>query len=283
MNPSTIACLDGWLAARLDDTAQEWLQDRIDKIAAGDLKQLYLGFGLVARKLPKVALDPTPDELAAADDAVSEWRPAHWSLPDVARTRLVLTLQEREAEFTSALDRLFSAGEVHELIALYQALPVFPYPQAHVNRAAEGIRTNMGAVFKAVAHHNPYPARHLPNGLWNQMILKCLFVEVKLSPVIGIDERKNPALTRMLCDYAHERWAASRPVSPELWRCVDAAHDNGALGDLKRVLEQGNDSERRAAALSLASSKSEEASQLLNSDSQLSEQVAEQQLTWENL
>ncbi|MBR9802262.1 hypothetical protein GYB59_11470, partial [bacterium] len=98
-----------------------------------------------------------------------------------------------------------------------------------------------------------------------------------------IDERKNPALTRMLCDYAHERWAASRTISPELWRCVDPAHDQAALEDLKRVLDQGSERERRAAALSLASSDSPDARKLLESDPHLSEEIASEQVSWENL
>lgn len=283
MAEQTISLLDEWLASRLNETAQQWLQDRVEKVEAKDLQQLCLGFGLVARKIPKEPFEGTPEELAAAEDAISGWRPQGWSLQDLARTRLVLALQEEEGLFQTTLDRLFAAGEVHELIALYQSLPLFPYPKSHVNRAAEGIRTNMGVVFKAVAHHNPYPAAQLPEGLWNQMILKCLFVEVSLKPVIGIDERKNPALTRMLCDYAHERWAASRTISPELWRCVDPAHDQAALEDLKRVLDQGSERERRAAALSLASSDSPDARKLLESDPHLSEEIASEQVSWENL
>ena len=78
----------------------------------------------------------------------------------------------------------------------------------------------MRVVFEAVAHRNPYPAEHFAEPAWNQLVLKALFVGSPLDPIVGLDARRNPTLARMLCDYAHERWAASRPVSPELWRCV---------------------------------------------------------------
>ena len=42
----------------------------------------------------------------------------------------------------------------------------------------------------------------------------------------------------MLRDYAHERWAAGRPVAPELWRCVGPFAEGAALDDLARVLRQ---------------------------------------------
>ena len=68
------------------------------------------------------------------------------------------------------------------------------------------------------------------------MVLKALFVETTLAPIVGLDERANPELARILRDYAHERWAAGRPVSPELWRCVGPfATDAAALDDLDRA------------------------------------------------
>ncbi len=52
------------------------------------------------------------------------------------------------------------------------------------------------------------------------MVLKALFVGSALDPIIGLDDRANPELARILIDYARERWAAARPVTPELWRTV---------------------------------------------------------------
>ncbi len=83
------------------------------------------------------------------------------------------------------------------------------------------------------------------------MVLKALFVGVALHPIAGLDDRANPALMRMLCDYAHERWAAGRAVSPELWRCVGPHADEAARADLERVLAEGEPGERKAAAWAL--------------------------------
>jgi hypothetical protein len=103
-----------------------------------------------------------------------------------------------------------------------------------------------------VAHRNPYPAERFDENAWNQMVLKALFIGSALAPIQGLDRRANPTLMRMLCDYAHERWAAGRPVSPELWRCVGPHADDAALDDLARVLREGGAAEREAAALALA-------------------------------
>ena len=97
----------------------------------------------------------------------------------------------------------------------------------------------MRAVFEAVAHRSPYPKEQFAENRWNHMVLKALFVGSALHPIQGLEERANPTLARMLCDYAHERWAAGRPVSPELWRCVGPHADAEALADLQRVLATG--------------------------------------------
>jgi hypothetical protein len=141
----------------------------------------------------------------------------------------------------------------------------------------------MRAVFEAVAHRSPYPRERFAENRWNHMVLKALFVGSTLHPIEGLDERANPTLARMLCDYAHERWAAGRPVSPELWRCVGPHADAEALGDLQRVLATGGASERKAAALALAACPDAKASALLAQAPDLAAAVARGELTWDNL
>jgi hypothetical protein len=54
----------------------------------------------------------------------------------------------------------------------------------------------------------------------------------------------------MLSDFAHERWAAGRAVSPDLWRCLGPLAERPLLNHLERVLREGSDRERAAVALS---------------------------------
>ena len=93
----------------------------------------------------------------------------------------------------------------------------------------------MRPIFEAVAHASPYPAEHFSEAMWNQMVVKALFIGSTLAPIQGLDQRRNADLARMLVDYAHERWAAARGVSPELWRCVGPFARRRYLHDLKRV------------------------------------------------
>lgn len=264
MSPATL--LRGWLNGRVEPAVLEWLDGRLTAVRNGDVKQLFLTFGLVPRKTGKSDLALPQAELLKAQDARAGWDASGWSVDHAARTLLVLSLPlDNRAAYLETLDRLFGAGEVGELVALYQALPLLPRQEAHVPRAAEGLRTNMKPVFAAIAHRNPFPAERFDEAQWNQMILKCLFIDLPLSPVIGLDERVNEPLMRMLCDYAHERWAAGRTVSPELWRCVGPVADTKALNDLARVLREGSEVERHAARESLAMNEHPEAKALLAS------------------
>jgi hypothetical protein len=223
------------------------------------------------------------EELSAANSVRSGWNPVDWSLDQAARIHLLLSSSADGAIFSRRLDQLCATADVGELVAFYRGLPLYPDPARHVLRAAEGVRTNMKAVFEAVAHRNPYPSEQLPEAAWNQMVLKALFVGSTLQPIVGLDARANPALARMLCDYAHERWAAARPVSPELWRCVGPYATGDMLLDLGRVLEKGSEAERIAAALALSSSADPAAVGLLWAYPELSVAVSENRVNWQSL
>jgi len=253
VNPVAITnVLDAWLSTRLTAEQSAWLRDRCQAVSQGDKKALFLAFGLVSRKLSKADLALTAAELDQAQAARPGWTPATWTIEQAARTKLLLAFPAPEAAaYVAVLDQLFAAGEMHELVALYQSLPLLPHQSAHTLRCAEGIRSNIKAVFLAIAHDNPFPSEQLSDSQWNQLVLKCLFVGVTLDPVIGLDARANAPLAKMLTDFAHERWAAKRPVSPELWRCVGPFADDSILADLQKVLATGSELERQAVVLSL--------------------------------
>ena len=275
--------LQQWLEARLPADARAWLTEAAEKLRSGSDTDLYRSISLVTRKIGKADLALTPGELQEAGATREGWNPSDWSRDQAARIYLLLVSGTDGATFLRRLDQLCNTADVGELVAFYRGLPLYPDQSRYGLRAAEGIRTNMKAVFEAVAHRNPYPAEQLSEPAWNQMVLKTLFIGTTLHPVVGLDRRANPELARMLCDYAHERWSAGRPISPELWRCVGPYARGEMLRDLGRVLEKGTEPERTAAALALASSPDPEATGLLWAYPELCNAVNENKVSWQTL
>lgn len=276
--------LQQWLQQRLPAEARDWLDESVQRLRAGASDaDLFRLVSLVTRKIGKADLAPGADDVRAADAARPGWDSREWSLDQAARILLLLASGGDGETFSRRLDQLCATADVGELVAFYRGLPLYRDQPRHALRAAEGLRSNMKAVFEAVSHRNPYPSEQLAEAPWNQLVLKTLFIGSTLQHVVGLDRRANAELARMLCDYAHERWAAGRPVSPELWRCVGPFAAGPMLDDLKRVIEKGTPPERAAAALALSQSPDPEAAALLSGHAELQAGIAAGRTTWQSL
>lgn len=276
--------LQEWLRRQLPEAAQDWLAQQLDKLAddASD-RTVHIALGMVPRRLGKDDLALDADALEAASQARPGWDPRGWSVDEAARILILLTAPASDEQFVKRFTDLCRSADVSEAIAYYRGLPLYPAPELLEPQAAEGVRTNMRAVFEAVAHRNPYPRERFDQNRWNQMVLKALFVDSTLKPIQGLDERANFELAQMLCDYAHERWAAQRKVSPELWRCVGRFATGEMVEDLRNALSTGDDTERKAAALALSASPTSRAKEILTSAADLVDQIENGTVNWDGL
>jgi len=277
--------LHNWLLQSISEKSAAWLEQKQTQIASGASEQVFFtAFSAVPRYLGKQDLQLTFEDLEAAQDLIPGWYPGHWSVDQAGRTLLLLALPYDDADgYVRSLDQVFSTADMGELVVLYQSLPLLPHLELHCHRAAEGIRSNMSNVFQAIALRNPYPADYLDNSAWNQMVLKAVFVGSSLHLIWGLERRANPELARMLVDYAHERWAAKRSVTPDLWRAVGQFADIAIIADLEKVLAKGGKAEQEAAALACAQSPLPEAQVLLSLYPDLQSSIQQGKLTWSSL
>lgn len=280
-----IDMLRGWLAARLDAEQAAWIDEQTVRIAAEPSgKALTIAVGLASRRAGKQGLKLSAAEVAAANEVRPGLDAGDWTVDQAARILLVLTSYAgAEATFAARLEALVRSGEIGEQIALYRGLPLYPGPRQVLHIASEGIRSAMQPIYEAVAHRNPFPAEQFSEAMWNQMVVKALFIGSRLAPIQGIDERRNEDLARMLVDYAHERWAAGRDVSPELWRCVGPFAGDGYIEELLRVFESPSSVERKAAGLALAECPSPDALIILESAPALWTDIRSGRLSWDTL
>lgn len=253
-----------WLANRVRHDDLCWLDGQLDKLRnTGSDRDLVVTLGMIPRRLGKADLDLTDEELAAANEARPGWDPRRWTVETAARVLALLAYSDNEAAFLASYRELCRSADVAEAIALLSGLPLYPAQTKLLDQAAEGLRGNVRAVFEAVAHHSPYPREQFDENRWNQMVLKALFIGSKLDPIQGLDDRANPVLARIMCDYAHERWAAGRQITPEIWRCVGPFAKGDMIADLGRVAGSSDPRERAAAALALSKNPSPEAKAIL--------------------
>jgi hypothetical protein len=273
-----------WLQERLAPAQLTWLETELAKLAAGRARDLEILFGLLPRRLGKADLQLAPPDLAAAASARPGWDPRGWTVDEAARILALLEFAAAAPDrFVDAFMQLCRTAEVSEAVALYRGLPLYPSPEKLEWQAGEGLRTSMRSVFEAIAHRSPYPKETFSEERWNHMVLKALFIGSPLAPIQGLDERRNPTLARILADYAHERWAAGRPVTPELWRCIGPFAEGDLIDDLARVAKSAEGAERRAAALALSVSPDRRAPALLEALPAETTLLKTGSLSWDNL
>lgn len=276
--------LRGWLVRQLSAAEIAWLDEQLTKLAEDpSARAIQIAFGMVPRRLGKSDLELKQADFEAADIARSGWNPIGWSVDIAARVLLLRSAGNKLNKFADLFSQMCRYGDVAEVVALYRGMPLFPDPEQLESQAGEGLRTNMRSIFEAIAHNNPYPREQFDENRWNHMVLKALFVESQLDPIQGLDERANPELARIVRDYAQERWAASRPVTPELWRCVGPYINEEAMSDFERLVSIGDANERRAAALALNASQLPAANKLLAQLPAEFAEIKEERLTWSSL
>lgn len=274
--------ITGVLRRHLPTDTWEWLsrQHNLPEGLAGFNKT----FVLIPRKAGKQPVVLTDAEQVKWQQIRPGAAFSGYTVDRLCRVWLLLQLDaKQEQHYLQAIETLFQAAEVSELVALYGALPFFAYPEKWAARCSEGIRSNIGLVLEAIICNNPYPCEQLNDAAWNQLVLKAFFTEKDIHRIVGLDKRNNQKLADTLFDYAHERWAASRQVHPQLWRCVAPFINEQHFEDIQRVVNSTNATEKKAGLLACYHSHYKPAKELLKHDAIMGPAIESGQITWESL
>ena len=205
------------LLAALSTDKQQWLCDQLSLVAIEKSnRSVDMTFGLCPRRLGKQPVKFSNIQLRGLHQYMPGWKIDNLPAETIARIMVVACFADAR-QLAEQVTRLLRHADLNEQLALYKGLPLFPASAVLNDRLADGLRSNMGEVFETIAHDNPYAAWHLDTHRFNHMVLKALFIGSELAPIVGLEQRNNAELTRMLLDTARERCAASRPVSNELW------------------------------------------------------------------
>jgi len=211
------------IQANVDAETLTWLQEKVALANEPEsFNKFKIGFSIVSRKVPKIRIELSDADRETIASLIPNLSIDRWSVKKLCRVWLIMQINaDDEAAYIPKIEELFRDADMNELATLYASLPVLAYPSHWEKQCAEGVRSNIGDVLDSVIMDNPYPAEHLNDDAWNQLVLKAFFTERDVKRIIGWERRLNENLINTLRDYANERKAAGRDVNPDLWEMID--------------------------------------------------------------
>ncbi len=187
----------------LTPEARAWLDTALTRIGA-DPSSIRTLFPAVRRHCGR---DPLPDGR---------------TVDEAARALLLAALPLRGQALVDEVTALHRYGDPAEQRAVLRALPQVDADGTgrFLDLVRQTLRGNDNTLIEAAL--GPYAAAHLPPDEYRQAVLKCVFCEIPLDRVAGLDDRVDAELARMLGDFAQERTAAGRPVPEDIAPLIHA-------------------------------------------------------------
>jgi len=242
--PASIDALEARLVSRLSEAARTWLAAARAETGR-DGSALGRHFPTAARKVGHAMLlaSPSPEgvRLASGGPVLDPWR-----VDEAAR--VLLLLEDARREIAGALVRandLYFVSDGRERIALLRGLALLPEGDAALPAVRDALRANAADLFAAAICENGYTSRHLPDDLFDQAVLKCAFVGLRLGRIERVEERATPELARMLFAYVTEREHAGRSVGTDLWPLIALHPPPGTVERIRNRLAAGADPDAR--------------------------------------
>ncbi|MFT5885562.1 MAG: hypothetical protein ACI9IP_002022 [Arcticibacterium sp.] len=257
-----------------DDSKREWFQKRFETL--NDQHSFFLSFGMVNRKFEESQITMTSalqNQLKSINSAFSI---DSWTLVEFCRLAFLLFLETENRK--DKIIKLLSSADRKEQVLLYKSFQFLANAAEFQLSVIDGIRTNMIDVFDAIALEDVYPFKYFGEDSWNHMVLKAIFMERPLYKILGLDERSNSKLAGILQDFAHERWAAGRAVTPELWRLMSGFLNDSIIKDLHKVIETDSEIAKLAAIKVLEENNNPETDNWLRTQG-----VSSQNVTWDEI
>lgn len=194
----------------------DWLERTMNGVAQSpSARNLFVNYSLLSRHFPNTAIvfsEHSPVTLFLEE--------RNTTVLELARTLMFQLVLTEDPTLAEAVQKITEVADTSELIGFLKLLLLLPDPGQFRDLAVHTLRTNIQPVFDALVLDNPYPSIYLETHAWNQMYLKAAFMQRPLHRIVGVSERANEPLARMISDYAHERWAAGRSVDPDIWKPV---------------------------------------------------------------
>jgi hypothetical protein len=140
---------------------------------------------------------------------------------------------------------------MRERCGALRALAVLGRGAVAADAVMDACRVSAVELFEAAVAENPYAARVLPDHEFRQATLKAAFLGISLARIMGVEERADAELSRMLLSYVTEREVAGRSVPADIWPIVAAHPTPGLVAKLCGYLEHPAEAHRLGAACAI--------------------------------
>ena len=245
-----------------DEKTKNWFDQKLNSIKTD--QDFFITFALINKKIPRGQLQLNPGQIQNILLKNPEFNIDNWTLDQLCRFSLLMYYPLLSVQ---SITTLISVADTREQVTIYKSIPYLANASHFASIVVNGIRTNIVDVFDAIALNNPYPASNFSQDEWNQMILKAIFMERPIFQIKDVDQRKNKKLAHILFDYARERWAASRRVTPELWRMMRGCLTEELFLEMKKQMVESDEPSQQAMLKVIQESNLDVAQQWLNTQS----------------
>ena len=256
-----------------DEKTKSWLDQKLHSIKTD--QDFFISFALINKKIPRDHLQLSPAQIQTIHLKYPEFNIENWTLDQLCRFSLLMYYSLLSVK---SLTKLISVADTREQITIFKSITYLENASHFTPIVVNGIRTNIVDIFDAIALKNPFAASYFSQDEWNQMILKAVFMERPIYQIKNIDQRKNEKLAHILFDYARERWAASRRVTPELWRMISGYITEKLFVEMIKKIAEGNASDQKAMLKLIQESNLDAAKKWLNSQSTQIEPISWNQI-----
>ncbi len=281
MAKTSKAYLSDILKLNVSEPEFHWLIGAVEQILASKSKKdLYMTYSLCASKITN---SPVTDFGSKDYKWKNYLEIQQASTLEISRIFVLSSVLETGETFLKPVQQLIQVADKTELETFLKYLVLLPEPINFKFAAVEALRTNIASVFNAISQYNPYPSQYFTTGEWNQMYLKAAFMQQDLKKIPEIEKMANKDLARIISDYAHERWAASRDIDPLFWRPVSNFLEGNLIDDIARLFKSDDEREQKAATLVCFHSNLDEAQKLLETYNTHLQKVEQGDLNWKNL
>ena len=270
------------LKNNLGESDFHWIQENLATVlSTRETSKLYLFYSLLGSRIDTSTVNIEDRGFFESAYLLSQ----NANQLELSRLYLLISALESDFDFYAPkVAKIIELADRSELVTFLKYLVLLPQAEHFKSAAVEALRTNITPVFEAISMHNPYPAQYFNDQQWNQMYLKAAFMQLELGDIVNVESRANAELARIISDYAHERWAASRDIDPMIWRPVSNYLNDVLLVDMERLLRSSNPIENKAGALCCYDSGNNKANAMLRQyQPGLIENIEKKKIEWNNI